>query len=129
MVDVKELRIGNVLHVKYEYKAHIVHSIDKCDTFNGGYAIRMESGLKCSLDYAEPVLLTEGLLLKCGFKEKQWEDEDDPPVFYKNGLTISCKTWGKDSFYLNSYDIDVTFLHQLQNIYYALTGKELEVEL
>lgn len=42
MIDVKELRVGNVLYVKYESKTHIVHSIHEYKTFNGGYAIRME---------------------------------------------------------------------------------------
>lgn len=46
MIDVKELRVGNVLYVKYESKTHIVHSIHEYKTFNGGYAIRMENGFK-----------------------------------------------------------------------------------
>lgn len=124
MVDAKELRIGNwVSYLGSNTQINSISIGEPC-----GYVSTFKSGIIIQ-NQIEPISLTEDLLLKCGFEEKQWGDEDDPPVFYKNGLTISCKTWGKDSFYLNSYDIDVTFLHQLQNIYYALTGKELEVEL
>jgi len=67
--------------------------------------------------------LTEEILLKCGLH---------PKVNYIKGLQI-CD--GKAFFSDNEFghkqedEIECKYLHQLQNLYFALTGEELNVEL
>ena len=132
MIDVKELRVGNVLYVKYESKTHIVHSIHEYNTFNGGYAIRMENGFKCSLDYAEPVPLTEELLLKCGFNIECYEyciKEQRLFAIEDFWILHNCHNDFYGVMCSNKVVRKIEHLHQLQNIYYALTGEELEVRL
>jgi hypothetical protein len=81
-------------------------------------------------DYYKPLLLTEEWLLKFGFKKlsNEW-------------LRLEvCKKWG--SLYwealsgfrltINSNEIQLShikYIHQLQNLYFALTGEELKYEL
>lgn len=76
----------------------------------------------------EPIPLTPEVLLKCG-----WEDKG----YYQNGrfrasflndgsLKISLPTNGDDSGIMRYYfDTYPKYLHQLQNLYFALTQTEL----
>ena len=56
----------------------------------------------------EPIPLTEECLLRFGFESKN-------PVLFTNS--------DGDSFYLD--DTKIKHVHQLQNLYFALTGEEL----
>lgn len=79
-----------------------------------------------------PIPLTTDILGFCGFKQQpdQWYkcleadymDDTAPVLRYKTGN----KAW-----YLNNFKIPAQpmFVHQLQNLYYALTGQELMMNL
>lgn len=69
--------------------------------------------------------LTEEILLKCGFVKVQG---------FINGVGLFYSYKHKNlkyalsaSFRLSVLDIKITNLNQLQNLYYSLTGEELEV--
>jgi len=72
----------------------------------------------------EPVLLTEGWLLKCGLVKKDNYFLNEDPVIY-----VDVKDGG---FYVD-YPSDssrlrrLEYVHQLQNLYHALTDKELVI--
>jgi len=143
MVDVKELRIGN--WVSYLGNNTRTNSISVGD--NGGYVSTFRTGA-ITQNQIEPISLTEELLLKCGFEwdkaYKAFRSESFCPLICKNDGTdywrIDTSKEGyhqeyDNKLYLTSEkeytvsDKPIEYLHQLQNIYYALTGKELEVEL
>ena len=72
--------------------------------------------------------LTEEILLKCGFEKR--EDGDYNLFKYSEVDIVICSdfsSWKCDgiNFSVNS----IKHLHQLQNLYFILTGKELEVKL
>ncbi len=70
-----------------------------------------------------PIPLTEEILIKAGFKE-----EYDGWVFGKTiFITKDDDGWhvGNFGFFINS----IQYLHQLQNLYFALTGEEIKIEL
>lgn len=82
-----------------------------------------------------PIPITEDILLKCGFEAESKYDD-----FKLNGVNIQscsmrCKTLERFSFYLNLGDENdelnnkIDYLHELQNLYYSLTKKELEIKL
>ncbi len=142
MVDVKELKIGNIVCVKYKDGSHVVTSIVKDDAYSGGYCIQFDNGDKCSLDYVIPMPLTEELLLKCGFKKtgdfafeykddadlifdapNDWNNTNDYPV------GISSIDPGYPAMYIPHGEVIIRclYLHDLQNKFFAITGKELEV--
>lgn len=113
MLKESDLRIGNwVLH-------------------NGDYRklteIEFKILLQFSVDELTPIPLTEEILLKCG-------------VYYdidSDTFKISNCSLQLDIFDFEEYDcvvfgeslIQIKYLHQLQNLYHALTGQELEIEL
>ena len=88
-------------------------------------------------DRVKPIPLTEDILLKCGAKYLGFIDEFEDIKEYclGNGITIDWHVNLDECgvFYNNScisyYDDNNIKLHQLQNLYFVLTGKELEVNL
>ena len=117
-----ELRIGNKLHFRYDdleqWKVGTVSAIpmELCDDFDVGVE---EAEDNCEV---ESIPLTQEWLKKFEFVEK-----------HKFG---SSKEWRKEDFYMyerkgNIYsgmtttEFQVDYVHQLQNLYHSLTGKEL----
>lgn len=68
-----------------------------------------------------PIQLTEEILLKCGFQPKYFGIK----TYYSPLMELD------HDFYLMGvdYGVKIKHLHQLQNLYFALTGEELEVKL
>ena len=82
-----------------------------------------------SISKLSPIPLTEEILLKCGFKNSKSNiityTYINNPAYYiteiGNCFTfISC-----DKIRVRS----IKYLHELQNLFFAITGEELEVEL
>jgi hypothetical protein len=82
----------------------------------------------------QPIPITEEILLKCGFISggaKQWLfitlDKKDECYLYFNplGKGIAIDQNGIEF----SFEIELNYLHQLQNIFFALTNEELTINL
>lgn len=115
-----ELRIGNWVYIsdKCGYLPIKTDCIDLSDWDNDLFA---------------PVPLTPEILQKCGFKEvpsikNKWELDDfigpDLNFYFENGELIP-----DDCYTGQTVMINIKYLHQLQNLYFALTGIELPIEL
>jgi hypothetical protein len=144
MIDAKELRIGNVISVG-DLKTGATTMMrgaktifDVCAITQSQIHIHQINNMgfgTIALSEAEGIPLTEEILLKCGFegiketylysrREDKGED-GDICVFGEDGK-YSLYIFAADDSY--SYiGIDITSVHQLQNLYFALTGKELEI--
>jgi len=106
-MDAKELRIGNWIHSKATHQDWQIE-LDS-----------IELVLK-SLDKVEPIPLTEEWMVNLGFDKKHW------PVFFKNGVEFVSEQ-GIMRYYTHPNRwLDIDYVHELQNLYFALTGKELE---
>jgi len=70
--------------------------------------------------WCKPIPLTEEWLLKFGFQK-------DSLNIYRKYLNIHR---GVSYFecYLGGITVEVQFIHQLQNLYFALKGEELEIK-
>lgn len=112
-----ELRIGNFIQINgevYETLAITIASIDKF-----------------KIDF-EPIPLTEEWLEKLGFWSKyksnhlKWSfygfDIDQISDEDENGNEIP-----QEQIFHYAYQYDIKYVHQLQNLYFALTGKELTI--
>lgn len=113
----EELRIGN--YVQYPSKA--VYAVD---VLYKTYAM---------LENWQPIPLTEEWLRDFGFISKK----KHPEIF---NLTIKTGVWIKVKFYSDCYvcelicnsiiiSSNVEYIHQLQNLYFALTGEELTLKI
>jgi len=73
-----------------------------------------------------PIELTEEILVKCGFKTTSW---DNHSTFWNMFCSDGSMVISLEHKYIAvgdlTLDIEVKYLHQLQNLFYAITGKEL----
>lgn len=115
-----ELRIGNLVYYKNTKdlaKVELIH--------NKHFDCRDEYGSFTPNGNYAPIPLSEEILLKCGFEE--WEKER---LHIPIPLGNLCFTKGLNGVSLLGYQNKilgnvVRELHQLQNLYFALTGQEL----
>lgn len=132
---IEELRIGNCLLAKEDNKPCKVESIDK--QFNYVWTVNDTTVYSYPLDLSltgiedtekvgfSPVRLSEYDLLKCGFEETQlWEDN---PTYYVLDNFVLKIDYSENVFYFD--DTKIEYVHELQNIYFALTKTELKIEL
>ena len=122
-MEAKEIRIGN--YVNYDNKDAQINIEDFA------HIIKYDNQL------INPIPLTEEWLLKFGFKI------ETPTNQFINEFIINCgeyvmgvcfNTFSSDNWFISirtSYGnqpvtIQQKYVHQLQNLYFALTGKELE---
>ncbi len=94
--------------------------------------------------YFDPIPITEELLMKCGFERftpigQYYNGLKMLTWFRGNGLVV-YKSFGPNAPYggitidnfknpISGEKTELAYLHQLQNLYFALTGKELENNL
>ena len=121
MTQPQELRIGN--YVEYN-----------------GEIIKLDGSLLCCYIQNElefplnPIPLTEEILLKFGFNEvegERWcdmhEEFEECNYYYLSMFKIyynpETDIFEDDSLY--HFNVNLKYVHQLQNIYFALTGEEL----
>jgi hypothetical protein len=71
--------------------------------------------------WCKPIPLTEEWLLRFGFEKKYKNYEMGDFMFFKG----SCS---RISYKLSLIGINIKHVHQLQNLYFALTGEELKLK-
>jgi len=139
-MNVKELRIGNLVKLnadelnKLEEESNVenVFKIDKLD-IHGDISLYHEEEMLyeyTSDSLINPIQLTEEWLIKFGFKITI-------NTSYSSGRAIEYNVCRKDDITYNSLqDLwwigvlhpKIKYVHQLQNLYFALTGVELKLK-
>ena len=89
-----------------------------------------------------PILLTEELLIKFGFEKLEFNSEkhgygceyvleieevDGFRLEYQNDFSIGIM-YNKEQLAITPNTDKARYVHQLQNLYFALTGEELEIK-
>ena len=156
MVEAKEFRIGNYVNISVDWGSVTEITGFQIDEIflseNKEYKCKnyYKSGhIEVYLRDLSPIPLTEEILLKCGFNMIDKEGFKISQI-KKDGI-FSLEIRGKyprDTMFIR-FDvsensilcelslfeknhrvyIDIKYLHQLQNLHFALTGKELDIKL
>lgn len=118
-MEVQQLRIGNYIQTNNFSSNEHPGTIRKVSGINYD-CIDLACGTTQYLKDVEPIPLKEEILLKCGFYKTKVIFHHD--YFWSGSLNDNG---------LNYPNLEVTmkYLHQLQNLYFTLTGKELEINL
>lgn len=127
-VSVTDLRIGNLIHYNNNHKeigkisllvSDIVDALSYCQ-------INYRRDKKHWLINLQPVKLTEDWLTAFGFIKLGELD-----FFYilesEMNLKISCDLKMVAWYNLQLHNVKIKYVHQLQNLHFALTGYELQV--
>ena len=134
MIKPQELRIGSNVNTELGI-AEVIGIYEDVVDVKGVSVIDNSSGNKISIstrsfdgcveyEKIQPIPLTEEILLKFGF-EKQ-HNEDDFDYWFKKGFCDDI-LWEHSEGFCHSlnYGGDIKYVHQLQNLYFSLTGEEL----
>jgi len=131
MIKEQELRVGNLLNYN-----NIAYKVVKIE--NGFIGLDREDDFE---DYAdikdiEPIELTENVLLKCGFTKKSERvfksKRSQSNLFYQLELFLIDDIEFDYAVHITYFTQPIAFvkgLHNLQNLIYSLTKKELEITL
>ena len=139
-MEPQDLRIGN--YVYYEHTTHIVSGVHGNKVYSwwvkdGEPVIEYEakdiSGTQVENPYMdvvsqyEPIPLTEEWLLKFEF----WTSDWDVHSTLRKQVLDSSLVYDKDNKTFDLGDllnIKIEYVHQLQNLYFVLTGEELKLK-
>jgi hypothetical protein len=124
MINANELRIGNYIFIANSHPIVLVDAIIN-DPFE--LYVKDLDGIYIDYDYslyAEPIPLTEEWLFRLGFnKYGDW--------FCEMNVNINISLVHKKTFIGQDCEVEIkniTTVHQLQNLYFALTGEELQIK-
>lgn len=143
-MDARELRLGNYVRLAEDFK--FVETKAPAETVCKVEAIKRNSlYLECKVgdgvcysevpvSMVEPIPLTEESLLECGFT-KEYDsfcygiELSYGRYLYNDGVNDNKLFASINSAEYPLSRIPIEYLHQLQNVYFALTGEELQVNL
>lgn len=135
MIHIKELRVGSKVIFPEGLGEDWVESVrvnDEDDVNDPSYCTYLIDGFK--LNELKPIRVIPEILNKCGFVKTGryaigvggydiWRKENG------NKRAIELMQVAKDGpFTLAFYETSIQHLHQLQNVYFALTGTELNYQ-
>jgi hypothetical protein len=144
MIHTKELRYGNkvqtqdgeIITVQQILSNVIVYdtqievsgeTVNAGKSYNSSYVAEMTEVIK-EVDYQEinPIVLTPEILKKCGFRNflrEEWivsiGNSHIDFVFIEGALRLRCPSPSL---------ANIKYLHQLQNLIFAISTRELEIE-
>ena len=104
-MEITEVRIGNFIN-------HL----------NKGVFKVLKSHFNSTIIFSDPIPLTEEWLTKFGFELIEGNFH-----LYANGFSLDING-SITKFWVNETIVDIKYVHQLQNLFFALTGEELKIK-
>lgn len=118
-MEANELRIGNLAYNLANGNKELC-TVNSITELGIGYDSESREG-NCIINNIEPIPLTEEWLLNFGFGHREFS-------FDKGSFYLTKRTGKKDEYLYQAHTnrFQVKHVHQLQNLYFALTGEELK---
>ncbi|AQW91321.1 hypothetical protein [Elizabethkingia anophelis] len=114
----KELRIGNYLHDRNGNLCKVIELRQ-----DGIYAPAINEAITGLPN--KPIEITEDWLLNFGFKLRSDIDGEN---YEKSGVKILILRSDNIHFFFGNPNTKEKYVHELQNLFYALTGEELTIK-
>jgi hypothetical protein len=122
-IEAGELRIGNWIQNQFNVK-YIVKNIYNTEMIGVGNPNNEYDDHEPELNFITGTPLNEDILLKCGFKLAT----DEHIYVLHDTIELTQTDYGNSVYFMGNYLVsDVKYLHQLQNLYFALTNQELQI--
>ncbi len=123
MIEAKELRIGNLVSNIGQGLIRVL-SIDEDNIYGKGVYSSDYSKIR-ELSHTYGIVLTEEWMLNLGFSKKINEEDFD---YWVNGDFDRDFLWQHSEGFCYNFGkgYDLKYVHQLQNLFFALTNKELK---
>lgn len=117
-MEARELRIGNIVLDKYENVKYVFAIL--CD------ALVFDSDECLILEYCRPIMLTEYWLINFGFQYCIDYNKycNDSPIYFK-------KHPEREEYILFLFNCSIghiKYAHEIQNVYFSITGQELNLK-
>lgn len=134
MIKENELRVGNYIADYEEKENYFKIEQIRINSIGDYVAVYRLGSICCQVNLLEPIPLTEEILLKCGF-ENEVDDIDGKMynIYFVTNTEYLIEYFYKEKEYIFTDDmglkIYINSIHQLQNLYYALTNEELQINL
>ena len=123
-----ELRIGNWVKTNYEGILETININSEGFEYIDCRKPTFKAIGRYPIDSIEPIHITEEWLLKFGFETSAWDNHSTyRKMIGNNDYTIVFDEYSNTMI----GDImikEIKYVHQLQNLYFALTGEELSVK-
>lgn len=125
-MKVNEFRIGNWIYIPQTKTNEQIGSIEE----NGRFTTKNYKSSYSSIECLKPISLTEKWLLKLGFQEHPND------YYYLGGYKIRFDLDNDLNpikfcflfFDIGDWEMEIKYVHQLQNLYFALTCEELKIK-
>lgn len=147
-MDIKELRIGNIIEVNHYEYGDMYASVTSINDV-GDLSLHLlderftKEEYECTMNEVCPIPITDELLLKLGFKKDRngyfeySKYNDELSIRFSHNYTFieyANLCFNPEDVTETNYGSSLEFpntlhLHTLQNIWHLLTGKELEIKL
>lgn len=124
-MEATELRLNNLLM----YEDSIVPIIGM-ENNSQGVMVKIDSDIAIDSTQLKPIALTVEWFSKLGFKEAYRSSSRirfDLPNYCRYDFDLDSNKILEGFLFFGNY-IKCSYLHQLQNIYFTLTGEELKIE-
>lgn len=124
-----ELRIGNFVDTAHGIGVVTELHANNIREFRIGVTVPPMHRYVFSNANPTPILLTTEILESCGFKYNDLNgDSGFWQIKHPTAAGLIEILDGEDGFWYN-YQSEIKYLHQIQNLYFTLTGQELEIKL
>ena len=134
MIKIQELRIGNMLSIEGTFI-----KVGKIEENSISWNIAKDTAkfkiwnpfLPISDKRINPIPLTEEILLKFGFEYRKKNSKVIMLGLTNEEYETTLQNWITTNFFqisrcgINALSVEIKYVHQLQNIFFALTGEEL----
>lgn len=133
MIKISELRIGNIARV-----ANLTGRVTGLDMDSGANDITMSfsPGYEYPPEAVDPIPLTPEIMEKCGFARDEENDCNGYSSYRPETAHYGVRLFINDKRHVCAHYLGTAistnhpqYLHQLQNLFFALTGEELTVNL